>query len=453
MTSFATLTDALGLGEKALVAFVGAGGKTSLMRRLSYELYQAQRRVAVAATTRLGSYEVADFWNASRLMEGREDVIDEVLDRAVTLARVPLFYSDVLKDEKLKGITLYSAEKLYEKVDFLLVEADGARDASFKIPRAHEPVLPASTTHLCIVVGSEVFELPPEEGLFFNFEELRKLVDFPEEEVTPPETFRKLLFREDGYLRHARPPRKTFLLLNKVDSADRVQALLPVGGELFHPALENIILTSAEPGVPSVCIDNARDRIAALVLAAGKSERFGGQKLCEPLDGEPMIRKVVRQALESKLDSVCVVVGHEAARVRECIDILKSHTALMTIENKSFAEGMGRSISEGISAVSQWADAVMIILADMPGIDTDLIDAVIDAYKKCNARLCYPVAGGRPGHPVIFRKDFFPALMKLAGDEGARKIVEENRQWAQFINLPGERSQKDIDRPSDLGKL
>jgi CTP:molybdopterin cytidylyltransferase MocA len=370
----------------------------------------------------------------------------------VTLARVPLFYSDVGSDDKLVGITLHSAGKLYEKVDFLLVEADGARDASFKIPRPHEPVLPEATTHLCIVVGSEVFELPPEEGLFFHFDELRKLVDFPEEEVTPPGTLRKLLFREDGYLRHATAARRTFLLLNKVDSTDRVEALLPVAGELFHPALENIVLTSAEPGVPAVSIDNARDRIAAVVLAAGKSERFGGQKLCEQLDGEPLIQRVVRQALESKLDSVCVVLGYEADRVRGCIDILKSHTALMTIENRSFSEGIGRSIAEGISAVSQWADAAMIILADMPGVDPELIDAVIGAYKKSNARLCYPAAGGRPGHPVIFRKDFFADLMKLGGDEGARKIVEGNRQWAKVVKLSGERSQADVDTPADLGK-
>jgi molybdenum cofactor cytidylyltransferase len=94
----------------------------------------------------------------------------------------------------------------------------------------------------------------------------------------------------------------------------------------------------------------------------------------------------------------------------------------------------------------------MIVLADMPHVDHALMDKVISAYKKSNARLCFPEAAGRRGHPVILRKEFFPQLATLSGDEGARKICEDNLEWARVVKLADETSQLDVDTPEDLIK-
>jgi len=453
MTSFRTLSEALDLGEKALVAFVGAGGKTSLMSRLAFELFEDRNKLAVTTTTHLALGEVRDFWNASKLAEKDKGAIGEILRRAVMVSRVPFFYSGADTPERLKGISTDAAEELYGKVDFLLVEADGGRQASFKIPRPHEPVLPPSTTHLCIVMGAEIFEQPAGRDLIFNLDDINRIMTIKEGEICPPRLLKKLLFRDDGYLKHATPERKTFLLINKVDSAERVEAVIPAADELFHPALEGIVLTSHESGRPVVSADNARGNIAAVILAAGKSERFGGQKLCEKVDGEPLILRVVTAALESGVERVCVVLGYDGGNVRGSLDVLPSHADMMIIDNKRYEEGLGRSISEGIKAISQWADAAMILLADMPGIDADLMDRVISKYKKSNARLCHAVVGERHCHPVVFRKEFFPELIKLSGDEGAREICEANRQWAHVVTLEDDSTQVDIDTPEDLKKF
>jgi molybdenum cofactor cytidylyltransferase len=452
MTSFRSLSEALDVRDRALVAFVGAGGKTSLMSRMAWELYEERRRVAMTTTTRIGVDDVRDFWNATKLGDFDDATIDEVLGRAVVVARVPFLYSDTLPDEKLKGIGPKDADRVFGQVDFLIVEADGGRKASFKIPRPHEPVLPQATTHLCIVVGSEIFDQPVTRNLIFDLDGISKIMTIREGEVCPTGLLRKLLLREDGYLRHAAPGRKIFLVVNKVDTAEKVEAVMPRADELFHPALDGIILTSSEPGHPIVSVDNSRDRIGAIVLAAGRSERFGGPKLCREVDGQPLVQRAVMSALESRADRVCLVLGCDAEKVKGCLDILPSHGNFMTIENKQWAEGIGRSIAEGIAAVSQWVEAAMIVLADMPHVDHALMDKVISAYKKSNARLCFPEAAGRRGHPVILRKEFFPQLATLSGDEGARKICEDNLEWARVVKLADETSQLDVDTPEDLIK-
>lgn len=455
MTSFRTLKEALSLGDEALVSFVGAGGKTSLMSRLAYELYEDRRKLAVTTTTHMSFSEIQDYWNASKIgQHDEEDTIDEIMGRAVMVSRVPFLYTDAATEEKLQGVSADVAESLYRKFDFLLVEADGGRQAAFKIPRPHEPVLPPSTTHLCIVMSGEVFEEVVSDDLIFNLEDIDKIMTIRRGEVCPPRLIRKLLYRAEGYLRHAVPPRKTFLLINKVDSADRVESFIPCAGELFHPALEGIILTSFEAGVPVVSVNNNRDRIAAVVLAAGQSTRFGSagdQKLCADWDGEPMIRRVVLGAMEAEVERLVVVTGHEAEKVKACLDILPAHMDVMVIENKNHAKGMGTSLAAGVTAVAQWADAVMVLLGDMPAVDADLMNRVIQAYKKSNARLSYPVAAGRRGHPVVLRKDFFPELMKLEGEKGARDIVEANAEWAFEVALgKDDATQKDVDTEADM---
>ena len=453
MTSFSTLLDSLDMGDGALVSFVGAGGKTSLMSRLSLELYEQGRRVAVTTTTRMAPFSVPDYWQGAQLREGKEPSIDEYLRKAVMASKVPLFFSHVMDDGKLKGVSVETADRIFEQVDYLLVEADGARGSSFKVPRDHEPVLPSSTTHLCIVVGSDVFEQPASGELVFNLEDIASEGGIREGKVSSPESIRELMYREDGYLKHGAEGRKTIVLLNKVDSAEKVEIMRPFADELFHPSVDKTILCSSSSANPAVAADNGRDRIAAVVLAAGRSERYGRQKLCDEVAGEPMVRRVVRNALESQVDSVCVVLGHESEKTRQCLDVLKAHTALMTIENHRYDEGMGRSIAEGITAVTQWADAAMILLGDMPGIDSDGMNDVIAAYKRSNARLCFPGEGTDHFHPVIFRRDLFTELEELSGDEGGRAIVQKHRQWAQVIPMRSRVSQMDVDTPEDLARI
>lgn len=458
VTVFQTLAESLQLEGKSCVSFVGAGGKTSLIRRIAVELFESHRNIAVTTTTRIAPYDVDELWHVVKPNEHDKNCL-RLIGEAGEKSKIPFFYSEILSDGKLKGLRFNHVEQIYQCVEHLIIESDGASGTSFKIPRKNEPQVPPFATHICIVMGLDVFEKPACSGLIFKFRELKEKLNLSMQEDKPPQPslLRDILFgthhNYNSYLQIKKLHNmKAILIINKADSASSVEKAREIANLFYHPDIDRIVISNSIPYRPVVVANNDRDKIAGVVLAAGCSERFKGNKLCSEIDGEPMITRIVSNALESMLDLICVVTGHKAREVLQCLDLLKEHTAVMTIENKNYKEGIGSSIREGIHAISSWADAAMIILGDMPAIDYKLIDSVIQAYKNSNAKICYPVTGGRSCHPVVFRKDMFDQLTKLKGEEGGKALIEKNRQWAKEIHLTSLISQFDVDTPQDLEK-
>lgn len=136
-----TLAGRLGLGDRELVAFVGAGGKSTLLFRLGDELASAGRRVLLTTTTKMGSGQ------AKQVRVVSPDAIDPNDRLAMVVA--------VDDGRKVTGPAPEELDRIFASgaVDFLLVEADGARGKSFKAPAAHEPVIPAASTLVVIVMG------------------------------------------------------------------------------------------------------------------------------------------------------------------------------------------------------------------------------------------------------------------------------------------------------------
>lgn len=188
-------------------------------------------------------------------------------------------------------------------------------------------------------------------------------------------------------------------------------------------------------------------RIAAVVLAAGRSTRMGGRnKLLEPVDGEPMIRRVVRATLASRAAPVVVVTGHEAERVREALAGL----AIEIVYNAAHGEGLGASVRAGVGALPGVVDGALFCLGDMPWVTAADLDRLIDAFAPAPGRdLCVPVCDGRRGNPVLWGRRYFGELLSLGGDRGARALLE--RHAAAIRAVPaGEGVLRDVDEPHAL---
>ncbi len=159
-------------------------------------------------------------------------------------------------------------------------------------------------------------------------------------------------------------------------------------------------------------------RIAGVVLAAGTSSRMGRNKLVETVRGKTLVRRAVDAALASRLDPVLVVTGHQADKIAAAL----AQTPVCLIHNARFRDGLSTSLQSGLGAVPGDCDGAMILLGDMPDISPALIDRLIAAFNP--AAVCVATAGKRRGHPVLWAKRFFPALMALSGDKGAREILQ-----------------------------
>jgi CTP:molybdopterin cytidylyltransferase MocA/xanthine/CO dehydrogenase XdhC/CoxF family maturation factor len=188
-------------------------------------------------------------------------------------------------------------------------------------------------------------------------------------------------------------------------------------------------------------------RIAAIVLAAGTSSRMGRNKLIELVRGKPLIRQAVDAALASQLNPVLVVTGHEADK----ISVALNGAPLTIVHNDKFSEGLSASIRAGIAAVPEDCEGAMILLGDMPDISPALIDRLIAAFDPAGGHaICVATAGDRHGHPVLWARPFFPKIMSLKGDRGARDLLEAHAHQIIEIDTGDDAPVADIDTPEAL---
>jgi molybdenum cofactor cytidylyltransferase len=181
-----------------------------------------------------------------------------------------------------------------------------------------------------------------------------------------------------------------------------------------------------------------------ILLAAGSSSRFGADKLLQPLaDGTPVGLRSARTLVAVLPRSLAVVRDRAGALARMLAD-----AGLEVVECRVQPPGMGASIACGVAAARD-AGGWVIALADMPYVPPGAIEAVAGALRA-GAPLAAPWCRGRRGHPVGFAAAFGPALADLAGDVGARAVLEEHA--AQIVGLPWDHDGvlRDIDTPADL---
>jgi len=194
-------------------------------------------------------------------------------------------------------------------------------------------------------------------------------------------------------------------------------------------------------------------RVAVLVLAAGRSTRMGGpNKMLADANGQPLVVHAVKAALASQAVEVVVVLGHMADEVRAAIEKgVPSKSRLRFVTNPDFAEGLSTSVRTGIGALSTNADAAIVQLGDMPGVNAGLLDRLMAAYSPVEGRsICVPTVGGKRGNPVLWARRFFPEMAKLAGDAGAKHLIGEHADLVCEVEMTGEAAVTDIDTPEAL---
>ncbi|MDO9458601.1 MAG: molybdopterin-binding/glycosyltransferase family 2 protein [Alphaproteobacteria bacterium] len=191
-------------------------------------------------------------------------------------------------------------------------------------------------------------------------------------------------------------------------------------------------------------------RIAALVLAAGRSQRMGAEnKLLIKLDGQFMIARVVGQIAAAGLDPCVIVTGHEAADVRVAL----GGGAVIFAHNPDYAEGLSSSLHTGLKALPEDVDGVLICLGDMPDVRTAHVQRLIAAFDPVEGRaICVPTFQGKRGNPVLFGAQFFEEMMAVAGDTGAKHLIGEYSELVCEVAMEDAAILLDIDTPQAMSE-
>ena len=186
--------------------------------------------------------------------------------------------------------------------------------------------------------------------------------------------------------------------------------------------------------------------IAIVLLAAGASSRMqGADKMLVPIGDRPLLAAMAERALATGLP-VGITLPVPGIERRAALEGL-NYTA---IDVEDARKGMSASIRCAVQKFSAFS-GIMILPADMPGITTQDMQKLLDAAQPHTSDQIVRATdhNGRPGHPVLFAKDHFPALLALSGDQGAKSIIAANQQNITDVALPGDAALLDLDTPED----
>jgi molybdenum cofactor cytidylyltransferase len=189
-------------------------------------------------------------------------------------------------------------------------------------------------------------------------------------------------------------------------------------------------------------------RVAAVVLAAGKSERMGRNKLLLKLRDKTLLDLILDALVASKVDEIIVVLGNKSW---EIADVIKPRlNRIRMVVNERYEEGMTSSFKTGLKRIEH-ADAAILVLGDQLILDPKFLDVMIEQMErnKGKALIVSPIYKGKKGHPFLLSKELFNEILSLNESEVIRDVI--HRHIDKLLTIEGARwTIMDIDTPKDF---
>jgi molybdenum cofactor cytidylyltransferase len=230
---------------------------------------------------------------------------------------------------------------------------------------------------------------------------------------------------------------------------DKIYA--PIGIDIQSKTVQEIAISIAGQLVQKrqeqIILDKGQE-VEIIILAAGKSERMGQQKLLMPYAGSTIIENIIQKALASNAGKVKVVAGSDEAEVTEAI----RHLPVTVCLNRDYENGMLSSVQCGFNSLSSTVKAGLILLGDQPMIQTWVINKLIDSYYKTGKGILIPVYEGKRGHPVLIDTRYISEINALDPAIGLRQLMEGNADDIYDIEVDTNTILKDIDTIEDYKK-
>lgn len=192
------------------------------------------------------------------------------------------------------------------------------------------------------------------------------------------------------------------------------------------------------------------ENVGIVVLAAGSSARLGVPKQSLKFAGETLLRRAVRTAISSGCRPVVVTLGANAEDLRGEIERFE----IEIVENKNWEIGMSSSIRCGLEkllAMKPQAEGVIIIVCDQPFVSVEILTQLVENHQASGAPIVVCAYKETVGVPAFFSREFFPHLLALEGDAGAKKIIKKFSAQVSTVAFPD--GAFDVDTAEDYVNL
>ena len=202
-----------------------------------------------------------------------------------------------------------------------------------------------------------------------------------------------------------------------------------------------------------VSVSQSSYQVAAVILAAGLSSRMAptNKLLVRDQAGSTVIARVVRACLDSQAACLYVVTGHQADYVRDAVCAVVSQKPLSCVHAGDYRQGLSASLRAGINALPQWADGMLVCLGDMPLVEPEVLNTLIEAFApSLNRDIIVPYWKGQRGNPVLWGRKYFSEIGALSGDLGARALIDQHVGHVTSVDAGGPGVVLDFDTPDSL---
>ena len=435
------LSAAFNVRRGDVISFVGAGGKTSTLLALGYELVDAGWRVLATTTTRIGEDQLDLFPAAVRSLT-REAVADSLNRHNFT------FVYDEIHAGKVYGPALNTVPWLLDSVDadVLLIEADGARRLPFKAPSPHEPVIPPETTLVIPVASIAALGQPLDEAHVYNPEAMIERYGFYYGAPVKSPWMAQVLRDETLGLKGVPPDARVAVFLNATPESGylRARARLIARLVLRSPRVSTVALGSARAADP---VHEVQRPVGAVVLAAGLSSRMGQHKVLLPwTDGKTILEHILEQLILARVEHIVVVTGRDAGRVRAIAEAYDVQTAF----NPDYATGeMLSSLQVGLRALPDRVAAALAVLGDQPTIQPRVVQQVLMAYAEGKGDIVAPSYQMRRGHPILIDRRYWREIFDLPPGGAPRDVINAHADRIAYVNVNTDSVLRDVDTPQD----
>jgi len=183
----------------------------------------------------------------------------------------------------------------------------------------------------------------------------------------------------------------------------------------------------------------------AIILAAGKSERMGTNKLLLPFHGKPMITSVIDHVQQSAVDHICIVLG----AFRDDMLAVISDLPVNHCYNADYEQGMFTSVQCGFRNMPLSADAAIVFLGDQPMIPAEVTQKIIRAYEQSTKGILIPVYRSKRGHPVLIDKKYTAIIDELFAADGLHTLMEKYKEDILEVDVQAPGVLRDIDTEQD----
>lgn len=191
--------------------------------------------------------------------------------------------------------------------------------------------------------------------------------------------------------------------------------------------------------------------LAAIVLAAGTSERFtGGNKLLAAFKGTTVLGQTIQNLISAGIETITVISGYDS----EAVSQLATGAGVNVLENQDFKQGMATSIAVGIAGLEDDVAGALIVLGDMPLVRPKTIRVLCQALDRGqDKKIIVPIMQQKRGNPVLWHRDFFPVLATLSGSRGAKQIIRSHPGVVLEVAVDDPGIHIDLDTREDIDAL